>query len=107
MFLPSADSKILWEQYLKTKSNECREALVQHYIPAVQRQTILLACGLEGTLAHNGQRHSDELAQGEEGIGFVPFVPPVSAPRPAKPSRVDHLASRRPLALFGWRYGSP
>ena len=66
----------LWDRYLQTRSSECREALVQHYTPAVQRQTILWAYGLEGTLARIGGPAYDGLARTEDGDCFLPYIPP-------------------------------
>ena len=75
----TTDVRNLWDRYLQTRSSECREALVQHYTPAVQRQTTLWAYGLEGTLARIDNRAYDGLAKPEDGSFFLPFVPPAGS----------------------------
>ena len=72
----TANARNLWDRYLQTRSNECREALVRYYTPSVQRQTTLWAYGLEGTLARIGNHTYDGLARGEDDSFFLPFVPP-------------------------------
>jgi len=82
----STDVRNLWDRYLQTRSRECREALVQHYTPAVQRQATLWAYGLEGTLARIGNRAYDGLAKSEDGRCFLPFVPPAGSERATGPT---------------------
>ena len=78
------DTRVLWDRYLATRSNEYRTALVERYMPMVQMQTALWTYGLEACRnAGPGQSLSDEMSEAAAGTLFLPFVPPYTRGRPS------------------------
>lgn len=77
-------TRVLWDRYLATRSNENHTALVEHYMPIVQMQTALWAYGLEASrTARRDHGPTDGLAEPAAETMFLPFVPP-AAPRRAE-----------------------
>ncbi len=72
-----ANTRVLWERYRSTRSNEYHTALVEHYMPVVQMQMALWVYGLKAGVAEStGRRAYDRLAEPADGRLFLPFVPP-------------------------------
>ncbi len=76
-----ANTRVLWERYLSTRSNEYHKALVEHYMPMVQMQMALWVYGLKACAAESTTRKTyDGLAEPADGGLFLPFVPPELLP---------------------------
>lgn len=78
------NTRALWDRYLATHSDEYRTALVEHYMPMVQMQTALWACGLQaGRGTCPDENPTDGVAEAVAGNLFLPFVPPDTRGLPA------------------------
>ncbi len=68
----------LWLSCLGTQDRGPHTAWISSYLPWVQLQLAIWACG--GPKTGEGQHHAyDGLVQGAKGDLFLPFVPPARA----------------------------
>jgi hypothetical protein len=75
-------TRMLWDRFLATRSDECRTALVEHYTPMVQMQTALWAYDFGTDPRGRHERRSfDGLAEPAADSLFLPFVPASTSPR--------------------------